>query len=274
MTQAAEHEEIYCEHQYDWSWNEYHPVFTGYQQCKPNHKVGPTAINISSIHYVLSGTGVFVSNGNEYHITKNQMFCINPMEPICYKADEQDPWTYVWIGYIASDYVPFHFNTPVIDAPYLRPIFESIRDYPDHDNTGRDFTTHCLNEIVKQICNHRGDTSYLVNRAVQYIRCNFNDASLSVATLAAHLQVSRYKLLDTFMCEKNISPVEFIVRFRLEKACEYMTHQRMSPTIAANAVGYHNYRHFSKMFKKYYNSSPSAFRRNALRAQEEASSLG
>ncbi len=253
---------------YNWTWEGYTPVETGYQECAPNHSFGPGIVEIYTIHYVLSGTGKFVTKGKEYTITPGQLFCFAPFEPVYYKADDKNPWTYVWINFIVTGHVAYRFDQPVIDAPSLRPIFESIRDYPDHAATGRDFTTDCLNAIAAQLLKNKRQSSLLVERAIRYIDRNYGNEGLSVAEIANKLGTSRFTLTAAFTKEKNITPVEFLVRYRLDKACEYMKHQGLCPTMAAYSAGYKNYMHFAKIFRKYYGISPKVYQQQIMEEQE------
>ncbi len=255
------------EHEYAWTWNGYNPVFVGYEACPPNQKFGPGIMETYTVHFVLSGTGVFCTKGKEYQITPGQMFSFAPFETVWYKADEKDPWSFIWINFVITGNATFRFEQAVIDAPFLQPIFEAIRNYPDHATTGRDFVANCLQEIAAQLFSKQHHNSYLVDKAVQYIQHNYSNENLSISDLACKLGISRYTLSDAFMKTKGIAPLEYLIRYRLEKACEYMTHQRLPLNIAAYSVGYKNYDQFGKIFKKYYGMSPRTYQQQQLEAK-------
>ncbi len=222
--------------------------------------------------FLLSGKGTYTVKGTTYELHAGQLFCFSPYEVICYKADEADPWNYIWINFVITGSVPYRFEQPVVDAPFLRPIFEELKNYPHHETTGRDFTTNCLYQIATQLSAQQSNTASLVESAIDYIHHNYNNEDLSIASIAAKLKISRYTLSEIFSLEKGTSPVEYLVRYRLEKACEYMVRQKLPPTIAANSVGYTNYVHFGKIFKKYYGVSPRSYVEKALREEHETKS--
>ncbi len=250
---------IFIRNDYHWSWDGYTPVSSGYQECEPGHSFGPGIVEVYTIHYVLAGTGVFISKGKEYKIKAGQLFSFAPFEPVHYTADDKDPWTYVWINFIATGNTTYRFASPVVDAPFLRPIFESIRDYPDHATTGRDFITDCLNTIASLLAGKRKNSSILVERTIQYIDRNYRRNDLSIMEIATYLGVSRSTLSAAFTKEKGITFMEYLVRYRLDKACEYMQHHGLSPTGAAYSAGYQNYMHFAKIFRKYHGMSPATY---------------
>ncbi len=247
-------------YEYNWTWHGYNPVSSGIHYCPPDMQFGPGVMQTHTIHFVLSGKGVFCTKGKQYSIGAGQLFSFAPFETVWYRADSEDPWCYVWINFAITGDMPFRFEQPVMDAPFLKPIFESIRDYPDHAATGRDFVANCLQQIISALSDSPLHNGYLVEKAVQYVQSHYDNENLSVSELASKLGVSRYTLSDAFRKTKHLSPSEFLVRFRLERACAFMTQQKLSPTVAAYSVGYKNYDQFGKIFKKYYGMSPRAYR--------------
>ncbi|NLK74984.1 MAG: helix-turn-helix transcriptional regulator [Clostridiales bacterium] len=57
----------------------------------------------------------------------------------------------------------------------------------------------------------------------------------------------------------NCSPIEDLIRERIEKAKYLLSTQTMSVSDVAYAVGYDNIYHFSRQFKKHTSISPSIF---------------
>lgn len=249
------------EYTYNWTWSGYNPVAAGWEQYNPKQKFGPAVREHYTVHFVLSGCGTLTVKGNTYHPKANDLFMISPYESAVYEADAADPWSVVWVNFIITGTVPYMFEAPLLHAPFARSGFESIRDYGDHSNTGRDFVTKCLWELARQLSTRATASRQLVEDALRYISLNYSRDTLSVSEIADYLQVSRSTLSNLFTAEKGISPSQYLIRFRLEKACEYMTKQKLSPTAAANSIGYNNYTNFTKIFKKYYGVAPRDYLR-------------
>ncbi len=252
------------EYIYNWSWSGYNPISVGWQECSPNHSFGPGIREFYTVHFVLSGTGTYVVKGKEYHPTAGQIFCFAPFEPVYYTADEKDPWSYIWINFMINGTVPYRFHRSVEDAPFLRPIFEAIKNYSYHDTNGQGFTTDCLNKIAEQLATEHSNSSSLIGKAIRYIQNHYTNENLSITEIADKIGTNRYTLAEIFSIEKGITPIEYLVRFRLEKACEYMKQQGLSPSVAAYSVGYKNYTQFGRIFKKYYGVSPKAYQKQDL----------
>ncbi len=256
------------EYLFDWNWTGYNPVAVGWQDCAPGHSFGPGIREFHTIHFVLSGTGTYVIKGKEYHPKAGQLFAFSPYETVYYEADDTDPWSYVWINFVTTNTVPYRFEQPVINAPFLRPIFEELQNYPNYNTTGRDFVAGCLTQIATQLFAQHSNAASVVNNAIQYIHLNYSNENLSVAEIAEKLEINRSTFSEIFSIEKGVAPIEYLIRYRLEKACEYMTHHGLSPTVAANSVGYKNYVQFGRIFKKYYGISPRAYQLRELAKQD------
>ena len=71
----------------------------GWEQTEPLHSYGPYARNHYLFHYVISGKGLLLANGQEYTIEGGHGFLIAPGQVTTYRADEQEPWEYTWIEF-------------------------------------------------------------------------------------------------------------------------------------------------------------------------------
>lgn len=256
------------EHLYNWNWSGYNPIGVGWENCKPGHSFGPAIREFYTIHFVLSGTGTYIVKGKEYHPKAGDIFAHGAYETVYWKADEKDPWNYVWINFVINGDVPYRFETPVIHAPALRTVFHGIQNYPDHRNTGRDFVASCLLNIANQLSTQKSATAKLVEEAILHIHSQYNKDNFSISGIANDLQVSRATLATAFLLEKQITAIEYLIRFRLEKAAEYMTVQNLSPSVAAYSVGYKTYPHFAKIFTKYYGMSPREYQKRHLGSED------
>ena len=75
------------------------PLLTGYEACESGHSYGPYARDCHLIHYVIKGTGVFSHASGDYTVKKGQIFLAHPGELTTYTADQDDPWSYIWVGF-------------------------------------------------------------------------------------------------------------------------------------------------------------------------------
>lgn len=74
-------------------------IFCGKENCEPGHSFGPAVRPHYLLHVVLDGKGFYRKNGVTYSLHKGDAFLIPPMESTYYEADQEDPWTYAWVGF-------------------------------------------------------------------------------------------------------------------------------------------------------------------------------
>jgi YesN/AraC family two-component response regulator len=68
-----------------------------------------------------------------------------------------------------------------------------------------------------------------------------------------------------FKEETGESPINYLIKIRLEKAKEILVNSGGgSIKSIANQVGYEDVYHFSKLFKKYYGISPLYYKKDAM----------
>ena len=77
--------------------------FSGHEQTAPSHACGPGVWPHYLLHYVLAGEGAFTSGGRTWHLKAGDGFLIIPGVVSSYRASEEKPWEYCWIGFDGRD---------------------------------------------------------------------------------------------------------------------------------------------------------------------------
>ncbi|MDR0271404.1 phosphoenolpyruvate hydrolase family protein [Paenibacillus sp.] len=93
----------------------------------------------------------------------------------------------------------------------------------------------------------------------EYIAENYMN-NISFTELAERIHISRTHLSALFNKEVGCSFPEYIAKYRIHKAQEVMKHTKLPLSRIAEIVGYPDYVHFSKTFKKYTGMTPQAYR--------------
>lgn len=103
------------------------------------------------------------------------------------------------------------------------------------------------------------NTSGDMEATFKYIHQHFTE-NIKVSTLSnmSGLCINRY--IKVFKEVMGYPPKEYLVRFRLQKACELFNSTNFSVKQVAYLVGFQNQLYFSRMFKKYYNITPTEYR--------------
>ena len=252
----------------------------GFEDCASGHSWGPAVRDHYIVHYVLSGKGIFNVGGNTYKLDKYDGFLICPDTPVFYQADDEEPWSYSWVGfqglkaenYLAQAGLDKH-----------NPIFRYDRDV---------FLTECLNKMIGAKAMSKGREIYMlgllyeflsqlidmagyndscgklenrkedyVRKAVEFIRMNYW-RKLSISEAARHVGLDRSYLYLLFNEYLRTSPHDFLINFRMEKACSFMKNSSLSIGDISRSVGYEDPLLFSKIFKKVKGVSPRDYRKS------------
>ncbi len=248
----------------------------GLERCKPGHSYGPAARDTYIIHIVLGGKGIFLFDQQTYHLGEGDGFLIEPGIQTFYRADDKDPWTYAWIGFIGS-------RCPEI----VRRLGLSKESLTFHSSRSRE-----LAGLVLSMLTHKTDTQYdffmnyshllrfmailakdmevkigdhsgrnmTVSRAIRYIEENYADAGIRVVDIAKEVNVERGHLYTLFMKHLHLSPQDYLMKFRLTKATDLLNLTDYSIDQVAVNCGYQDSVTFSKAFKRMYHVPPSRYR--------------
>lgn len=255
---------------------EINPVVAGWEDCRKGHAFGPAIREYYLIHYVISGRGIFQRKNQTFTVEKNSMFVIRPHEMTFYKADSEEPWSYIWIGFEGSLTEELLRTTDLKDdlsilyAPYLRDFFIGIKS-AEHLNAsaeiflcGRIFEMFSVLQEAHFKKNQPARSSSLyVKYAEDYLKANYTKP-LKISKLADMLGIDRRYLCRIFNRVTGETPQKYLMNIRLKKAAELLGTGLYSVGEVSRSSGYEDIYNFSKMFKKMYGVSPLSYKQGKL----------
>jgi len=103
-----------------------------------------------------------------------------------------------------------------------------------------------------------------MRRAMAFIEKNYN-RKITLSDIAQHLAISPSKLTHDFREFAKLSPIQYLIRYRLSKAFWLLEHSSHKLETVAAMCGFSDVRYFSRAFRKRYKQPP---RRYTSRAAE------
>ena len=118
--------------------------------------------------------------------------------------------------------------------------------------------------LIKKVVLRSSD-EILLEKVMKIINNNIAEPDLNVEMLAAGVGMSRVHMHRKLKELTNQSARDFIRSIRLKQAAEMLTHQKLTISEVAYAVGFSNLSHFSNSFHEFYGMSPKEYaQRNTL----------
>lgn len=235
------------------------PVICGYDQCSPASSFGPHIRSYWLFHYVLSGCGTFRREGKTHHIATDDIFVIPPYVETFYQADKNNPWQYIWIGFTADMPLPAQMQEPVIHHSNIGQVFKEALKCHEMENGKSAYLCSCLWKIMSFILEENETKTNYIEKAINCIHSEYMN-NITVADISQRLNLDRSYFSTLFKDRVGVSPSQYIINYRLEKAAELIKEYNESPTSAALSCGYTDICHFSKAFKKKYGCAPTKYK--------------
>ncbi len=250
----------------------------GIEKCVSHKKYGPCMIRGYHIYFVLAGKGVLRVKNRSWQLTAGMIFVLPDGLEMEYEADREDPWQYTWISIDGKNVI-----SCLKDAGFVKTPVRKCNCNPDRFV---DIIDRILGTAEQTLSNELRRNSYLyeilallvetentdkkmnfddpqdlyVRSAVQYIHSNYS--RMRVNDIAAHIGINRSYLTTIFKNKLKVSPQEYLVSYRLNKAKQLLQTTDQSIQEVAYHVGYDNPLTFSKMFKNAFGISPKNYRKD------------
>lgn len=253
----------------------------GYEECAPGHSFGPALRDHYLLHFVSKGRGKFYIENRCYSLAKGEGFLISPGIVTSYCADNDEPWTYSWIGFKDQN-AEYYLKQAGLNEK--NPVFsyESSEDFAHIFSQLKTLRQNTISEQIRM-------TSYLylllaliiektsssgfqgraffsskdeyIKNAVAYIQTNYS-RKLSVREVSKFIGLNRSYLGAIFKEQTGSSLQQFITDFRIDKAKKLLCDISMTIGDVSRSVGYDDPLAFSKLFKKNVGVSPNTYRKN------------
>lgn len=252
--------------------NNFSVVEIGFNRVPPKLRQIMTR-NVFIIHYVTKGSGVFM--GNKF--SAGDCYFVVPGEFEIFEALEDEPYECAWItinGRRAKEMIsmaglPEHNS--IFKFEYTEQCAEIIKEYLFHDGYENDYVEASkLEETFYKILSYhfkscRPPELKANNKAAEiaeFIEKNYG-RGIKISDLCNVFYLSKNYLCTIFKREYGITPQEYLISYRIEKAKQLLKldDKKLSVAEISFSVGIDNPLYFSRCFHQRVGLSPSEYRK-------------
>lgn len=249
----------------------------GNYDVRPGRQFSNGEEDVFVIYYVNQGVCWLESEEYTGKISAGKCFIILPQVDYQLKAVGKEVMNLTWVafsGFRVEDYLrraAIWPGSPVIDDPegILGEKINRLYMF-SHEPINR----YCkmasvLYEIIAYLRDIREKTrpdgykenlNYFAACAASYIERNYMNP-ISVNEVADKLGITRKHLCTVFHRVFGVAPRQYIIYFRMEKACRLLRSTRQTVQEIAEAAGYANQFYFAKEFRRIVGKTPTEYRR-------------
>ncbi|MDQ0150225.1 AraC family transcriptional regulator [Eubacterium multiforme] len=251
----------------------------GYENCEANKPFEYAPIDYYLIHYIVEGEGTAIINGVKYVLKKGDGFLIPPKATNKYFPCKKNPWKYKWIGFngteckrllnlcgFSKDNYSFRYTKDNCINNYFDNIFDCSNNGDLFSSIG--YLYLFLGTLIREHDNNKSDYNVsnentYVTKALDFIHKNYTE-DISISDIASEININRSHLFKLFKLNMTISPQQYLINYRLNKACNLLKENISSINEIAYLTGFNSPSYFSRIFTKYKGISPASYRSNSL----------
>jgi AraC-like DNA-binding protein len=238
---------------------------------------GGRTLDDHQIVYITRGKGIFESAGlDPVSIQAGDVFLLFPGIWHRYEPLQETGWDEHYVGFKgpqaahAFNDFGFRVSQPVLHVghqPVLMEVFNRIMDELEHERIGyRRLLAGHVYELMAQICTLLRRQSFsnpLMEEVVQRARVIMlerTDTTLDMKELAKELAVGYSWFRRAFREYAGISPAQYHLQLRLNKARNLLFRTRLPISRIALDTGFDSAAYFSRIFKRKSGQTPFEFR--------------
>lgn len=240
----------------------------------------------TEIFFIINGKGAFLLNDSVVNVNKWDLIIINPNCLHTEKSSLSDvPLEYIVLG-VDNLLLNFPESYSLIDDNQKVDLYKIINFSKDKD-LALNYFNQLINEIEKKDFNYeiicksiltlfithiiRNTSSLLFVEESQEklnLECvkikNYIDAhysqNITLDFLSDLSYMNKFHLVHTFTKQIGISPINYVIKKRIEEAKNLLATTGYSIRDISSIVGFSNSSYFSQMFKKVSGMSPKNYR--------------
>ena len=244
----------------------------------PRYKISRENSSLFVIEYVLSGKGYLEINGVKHTIEKDDLYIIEPHTKHSVYADEEDPYTKIWINFRSDTFLSV-FNAyglsgiNVFKNTNAKNYFDELLLIANKSFNSDDVSidiSFVLFNILYILAKQTHDSSTRVRKLAQEIKNMLDNAlysKISLETISDELHYSKKQINRVFSKVYGVAPYTYYIDIKIKMAKNLLTMTDLSVKEVADKLCFENQYYFSYMFKSKTGMSPLKYRSSRIKSQ-------
>ncbi len=246
---------------------------TGWEHKKANSTYGPSIRDYYIMHLVTKGKGKLIIDKKVYEVEEGDCFIVPPNIMTSYTADDVEPFSYYWIGFGGIDALELltkagflSKDTYVIHPVHYDNILKRLINVTNVNSMDGTAEYVLIGELylifadMIKVTAEKNNEALYMEEAIRFVKDNYH-RFITVSDVADHLGIDRTYLFRLFKKEINISPIDYLINLRIEKAKLMLINTNKSVKEIAQLIGYSSYTSFVRAFKNKCNILPNEYRK-------------
>ena len=232
------------------------------------------------LFYCVQGKGYYTLDGHTFTLNPNQYVIVPATDkPLVYWSDTEDPWSIYWVHFTSDALQAFnraYHIVPEQGPQYIPHNEKGIRIWEEmYENLSRGYSpenlmnTHlCLYHLIatfvfsqQQNQNSSSPEKAIIRETIDYMKNNL-DKTIRIEDFADLNKYSVSHFSKLFRLTTGMSPIEYFIHLKMQKACQLLYTEDSRVKQIAALLGYDDPYYFSRLFKKYMNTSPETYRKS------------
>lgn len=260
-------------------------LYSGFVSEEPDWHYRAHSHPFSEIIYICDGCGEFNIDGKLYKASKGDILIYNAGVSHEERSDCENPLkTYfcgidnIKINGLREEQIIPDSLSPVIKASEYSAKLETyisdlVRESSAKINGYEIVTSSLLSSIIVLVLRVAGvlnsesntDTPVKVSKNTRDYIDKYYSQDINLSNLAKNLYISKDYLSHIFKSETGFSPMQYLIKRRIEEAKKLLVSSDLSVNKISLTVGYDDPNYFCAMFKKITGFTPLRYRNNAIR---------
>ncbi len=251
-----------------------HLVMCGREKCVPDFKMPPHLREYYLIHYIQQGKVVFEENQKQHIVEEGDIFIIYPDTlSNYYSADVNRQVEFCWIGFMGKnvedylEYVGITRENPVVqitNTDFEDTVLKLVQLFEKSHNPSEiqlnSQLLKCFYSIEKSVKPIVKERVNYVDTILTYIDDNYMK-NITSADIADFVKLNRSYLFKLFKQQTGFSVSQYLIKYRINKACEFFREYDFTVSKVAQMVGIEDIYYFSKLFKRFKGIPPGEYKK-------------